>query len=225
MNYLKALEYNSYYHIYNVGIDNQNIFKDKADRLRFLKLIDIYVLPVADIYAYALLNNHFHWAVRIKKKKEIGYLCSKFADTDNLTLKWKTYFPVDEEEKKVLELNRKPKPEYMFQHLFSAYTKYFNKKYKRQGNLMLNKFRRIKIHSELLMKSMIIYIHYNPVKHDLVTNMQQYRWTSYLAMLSKKKTKLERIQVLNWFENRDNFVSIHQKNIDFSGIEDLIIED
>jgi REP element-mobilizing transposase RayT len=36
----------------------------------FLRLCKKYILPIADLYAYCLLPNHFHLLLRIKEKKE-----------------------------------------------------------------------------------------------------------------------------------------------------------
>lgn len=69
------------YHVFNRGNNKENIFKEEKNYLYFLSLLQKYVLPVAEIYAYCLLKNHFHLVVRIKdaelledKYKEKPYL-------------------------------------------------------------------------------------------------------------------------------------------------------
>ena len=54
------------YHLFNRGNNRENIFKNEENCLYFLSLMKKYLLPVADIYAYCLLKNHFHLALRIK---------------------------------------------------------------------------------------------------------------------------------------------------------------
>jgi len=87
------IEHGKYYHIFNRGNNYEDIFKEKSDYLQFLSLMDIYITSVADIYAWALLGNHFHLLVRIKEEDEIGLLNSENAKSDDLELKWRTYFP------------------------------------------------------------------------------------------------------------------------------------
>lgn len=69
------------YHVFNRGNNKENIFMEEENYFYFLRLMKKYVLPVADIYAYCLLKNHFHLALRIKdidnlpeKLKEKPYL-------------------------------------------------------------------------------------------------------------------------------------------------------
>ena len=60
-----------YYHIYNRGNNKENIFIEDKNYNYFLKLLVKYVVPIADIYAYCLLKNHFHIAIRTKSEAEI----------------------------------------------------------------------------------------------------------------------------------------------------------
>jgi len=69
------------YHVFNRGNNKEYIFKEEKNYLYFLSLLQKHVLPVAEIYAYCLLKNHFHLVVRLKdaelledKYKEKPYL-------------------------------------------------------------------------------------------------------------------------------------------------------
>jgi len=55
------------YHIYNQGNNRQTIFFSKKNYLFFLKKIEIYVKPYADIVAYCLMPNHFHLMVLVNR--------------------------------------------------------------------------------------------------------------------------------------------------------------
>ena len=61
-----ALEEGCFYHIYNRGNNREVIFKDSSNYLYFLALLEKYIIPVADVFAYCLLNNHFHFLVKIR---------------------------------------------------------------------------------------------------------------------------------------------------------------
>ncbi len=54
------LEPEFFYHIYNRGINSEDVYKNKDNYLYFLKKAKEFLLPVADIYAYCLMKNHFH---------------------------------------------------------------------------------------------------------------------------------------------------------------------
>ena len=68
------LEFGKYYHIYNRGINKCDIFKESSNFIHFLTLYSKYISLIADTYAWVLMKNHFHFLVRIKNEKEIGFL-------------------------------------------------------------------------------------------------------------------------------------------------------
>jgi hypothetical protein len=65
------LEWGQTYHIYNRGVNRENIFVEKRNYAYFLQLYAQHILPIADTFAYCLLKNHFHLAVRIKEKPSL----------------------------------------------------------------------------------------------------------------------------------------------------------
>ena len=64
-------EAGQYYHVYNRGNNRENIFTEEKNYQYFLEKIKKYILPIADIYAYCLLKNHFHIVLRIKDKNDL----------------------------------------------------------------------------------------------------------------------------------------------------------
>jgi putative transposase len=60
-----------YYHVYNRGNNHENIFIEEKNYRYFLEKIKKYILPIADVYAYCLLKNHFHIVLRIKDKIDL----------------------------------------------------------------------------------------------------------------------------------------------------------
>ena len=70
---MKVLEKENYYHIYNRGINGDIIFRDENNMSYFLKLVKKYLSSKANILAYCLLNNHFHFAIEVTSEtKEIN---------------------------------------------------------------------------------------------------------------------------------------------------------
>ena len=54
------------YHIYNRGINGQNIFFEPRNYSSFMALYVKHISPIASTYAYCLLPDHFHFLVRIR---------------------------------------------------------------------------------------------------------------------------------------------------------------
>lgn len=53
------------YHIYNQGNNRQRIFFGRENNLFFLDKVKKHILPYADILAWCLMPNHFHFMVHI----------------------------------------------------------------------------------------------------------------------------------------------------------------
>ena len=66
-----VFEAGQYYHVYNRGNNSENIFIEERNYNYFLEKVKKYILPIADIYAYCLLKNHFHIVLRIKDKIDL----------------------------------------------------------------------------------------------------------------------------------------------------------
>ncbi len=67
----EVLECGMVYHIYNRGNNKEDIFIEEKNYGFFLSLMKKYLLPIADIYAYCLMKNHFHLLARIKDTQDI----------------------------------------------------------------------------------------------------------------------------------------------------------
>jgi len=66
-----VLEPGATYHIFNRGNNKENLFVEPKNYDHFLKLMLKHILPVANVYAYCLLKNHFHLLIGIKEKEEL----------------------------------------------------------------------------------------------------------------------------------------------------------
>ena len=54
------------YHLYNRGNNSEPIFQEEQNYHYFMELFWFYMLPVADVFAFCLLGNHFHFCLRVK---------------------------------------------------------------------------------------------------------------------------------------------------------------
>ncbi|MBF2708257.1 transposase [Flavobacterium soyangense] len=109
-----------------------------------------------------------------------------------------------------IKTEKKIQPSQSFSNLFNAYTKAFNKKYNRHGALFERPFRRKSIESENYFQNGIVYIHNNPVHHNYCEHPLDYPWSSYSTCLTNQPTKLKRKEVIEIFDDIENFKYIHE---------------
>ncbi len=109
-----------------------------------------------------------------------------------------------------IKTKNKIQPSQSFSNLFNAYTKAFNKKYNRHAALFERPFRRKRMEDENYFQNLVAYIHNNPVHHNICEHPLNYPWSSYITCLSDKPTKLKRKEVIEIFDDIENFKYIHQ---------------
>jgi len=174
-------EFDSVYHIFSHVNGKELIFREETNYQFFLKQLDKYIIPIADIYAYCLLPNHFHLLLRFKNIEDINV----------------------EEEHSFLMKN--------FGNFLNSYAKAFNKKYNRKGALFLNAVKRKKIIDEKYLLKVLHYIHNNPVNHGLVNEIDEWKHSSYNSYLnSKKESKLNRTEIMQNFDSLEIFRNFHK---------------
>ena len=203
MQYLEPLRYGKYFHIYNRGINSCDLFRKRTNYEYFLELYDKHISPVADTFAWVLMKNHFHILVRIKDKEINPLNPQGFENLEGLE---------DSDSKQLSQ---------PFANLFNAYAKAYNKLYNRTGSLFEHPFRRKEIAGKEYFKTMVIYIHNNPVHHMFTKYAMDYPWSSYTTCISIKPTRLKRDMVFGWFDNEANFKNAH-KNLDYLAFEEWL---
>ncbi len=208
MKHPPSLEYDRYYHIYNRGINGESLFRDTSNYEHFVRLMDLHLSPVAEIFAWVLMKNHFHLLIRILSEEEIGFIEPK------------------ENQKGIIYPGRKKyQPTQQFGNLFNAYAKGYNTKHNRTGGLFESPFRRIMVNNERYFKQLVFYIHNNPVHHGFCETMSDYPWSSYLSILSVKPTKLQRDKVIGWFNSASEFIEFHRQLQELKAIGPFIMEE
>ncbi len=210
MGYYESLEEGYFYHIYNRGINGEDIFKEERNYAFLFKKYATYIPPIADTYAYCLLKNHFHLLLRIKTKEEQLAYYEQYQSNIDLSFK---------------PLN----PSRQIGHLCNSYTKSINAHVslhskQRTGGLFESPFKRKKVDSEAYFTQLIYYIQTNAQKHGFVEDFRDYPYSSYHSFLSKKATKLSRMEVLDWFGGEKFYKEFHASMQDLKEIEDLVIE-
>lgn len=210
------LLYDTYYHIYNRGVNGENIFVEERNYDLFLKLYERHIAPVADTFAYCMLRNHFHVDLRVKSEDEIleykKTLDKETLRVSSVNLRHDGQGSLANEE---MSQSRKPLgSRYVsdqFSNFFNAYAKTINKAYGRTGSLFQHPFGRVPITSDRQFWNVIAYIHQNPQKHGFVKDFRDWKYSSYGIILNEKPTVINRGEVMKWFGTKDEYLSLHNQ--------------
>jgi REP element-mobilizing transposase RayT len=112
-----------------------------------------------------------------------------------------------------------------FSNVFNAYAKAINKAYGRTGSLFQHPFGRIPVDSGAYLVNLVRYIHLNPQKHGLVRDFREWPYSSYHAHVSHEETRLQREQVLSWFDGVQGFTARHASALEERAIAALTLDD
>jgi REP element-mobilizing transposase RayT len=152
-NRLKVYGSDQYYHLYNRGVNKQDIFREPDDYFYFLSLFKRYLsgepftdasgrpyvklIDEVELVAFCMMPNHFHLLCYLKEPQGIMNLMHS---------------------------------------VLTAYSMYFNKKYRRTGGLFEGPFLASRITNDGYLWHITRYIHLNPL--DLGADFKHYPYSS-----------------------------------------------
>ena len=204
MDYSAPLISENTYHIFGRAIGNEKLFITDENYTFFLNRFYKYISPVANLYAYNLLPNHFHFLLEIKKEEELLPLFKAVKKNRKVYETWQPDFVMQQ-----------------FSNLLNSYTKSINKIYNRKGTLFINTLKRVLVENESQLSSTLFYVHKNPVHHGLCEQITDWPWSSYKELLSESPTKLKRDEVLGWFGSKEQFIKFHSQPINLKNAREL----
>lgn len=179
-NIIKQYAHESYYHIYNRGVNKNPVFLDNQDYEVFLGLLKRYLddktefkknrtphpnfYNEIDLVSFCLMRNHFHLFIY---QKENPLAIINF-----------------------------------MRSLTTAYGMYFNKKYNRVGPVFQQRYRAVRMKSDSQLLHITRYIHLNPKE------FKTYPWSSYKYFTGKAHAAWVKPQgILEMFQdNYEKFV-------------------
>jgi len=164
-----------YYHTYNRGNNQQNIFFERENYLFFLRRMRKYLLPNGIvIVAYCLMPNHYHLVVGVKQTSE------------------------------VLETSEVSDVSAGMMQLSVSYTKSINKRYQRSGVLFQGPFQAVHVDRNEYLLHLSRYIHLNPVTAGLVEMPEDWEFSSYREYIGLRNGTLPEPEiVLSQFSTKD----------------------
>ncbi|HNU34933.1 MAG TPA: hypothetical protein PKN75_15205 [Bacteroidia bacterium] len=189
------------YHIYNHAISSENLFDTDKDYNYFLGKMHHYILPVGDVLAYCLMPIHYHLLINFKTENEIkSFLKNKIKHA-----------------KSIEELSAE-NADYLsnqisqvFSNLFNTYSKHYNFINRRTGSLFKRNFRRRAVDTKDYLQQVICYIHQNPVAAGMVSDLKQWKYSSYESVISNNNSIVDSKATVDVFDNLDNFIFCHRK--------------
>ena len=177
----------NYYHLYNHSNGNFQLFKNDGNYQFFLNKYAKYVVPYVNTLAYCLMPNHFHFLIMVK---------------ENITS--------DTSELSEILPNQVTNA---IKNWLISYTQSYHKVFGTKGNLYYQKIRRKLINDEKYLNNLISYIHLNPVIHGFVGLPEEWQYSSYNAIISDKPTLVERQEVIDLFDDAQNFQFCHNLKV------------
>lgn len=210
------LLFDTYYHIYNRGVNGENIFVEERNYDLFLRLYEKHLTPVVDTFAYCMLRNHFHVSLRVKSEEEILH------NKETLRVSFANNRHTKQDNLANLGQGQSRKPlgsdslgsgyvSDQFSNFFNAYAKTINKAYGRTGSLFQHPFGRVPITSDRQFWNVIAYIHQNPQKHGFVKDFREWKYSSYGIILNEKHTVIKRGEVMKWFGTKEGYLTLHNE--------------
>ncbi len=199
-NIVKIYAEDGFYHVYNRGVNKQDIFLDAKDYSVFLNLLKRYLdsspakdpkgreydnyFADIDLLAFCLMPNHFH-------------LFLEQRSSDSMTK--------------------------LLRSVTGAYTIYFNKKYKRVGPLFQSRYKASLVNSEAYFSHISRYIHRNP--HDF----KDWEWSSFpYYLVDKKEDWLKPDFVLGEFDGPEyynEFVESYKPSKEVDRFKGFLVQD
>lgn len=186
----------TFYHVFNRGTAKLNIFCDTDDYLLFLKRLKENIYPNE-----ISLPVTRHGYVR-KKLPADAYDLVCYCLMPNhfhLLIKQNTDLPISK----------------LMTKLCTSYSKCFNEKYERVGSLFQDQFKAVAIESNEQLLWLSAYIHINPLKGKLITNLSDYTYSSYLEYSGNCRQLMCKTDILlDQFNKSSNLYDRYIMNID-----------
>jgi putative transposase len=176
------------YHVCNQGNNKQIIFFNRENYLFFLKKVNHYIKPYADILAWCLMPNHFHLMVLVNEielpithRVTSSHPVSNRSINSSIAILLRSYTrAINNQEKKSGALFREStKAECI--NCFKGMKPSFI-----QSNMLINNLVNEKQYPQICFN----YIHQNPVKANLVKNAEDWEFSSAMEYSGLRHGKL-----------------------------------
>jgi putative transposase len=198
-NTLKEYREGCFYHLYNRGVEKRDIFLDEQDYAIFLHLLKYFLSPADKEIKNPLVGLYNLKYVRprpldnLAGKVELHAFCL-MPNHFHLLIKLLAYSGMTE----------------LMQKVLTAYSMYFNKRYKRVGHLFQGRYKAALVDSGEYLTYLTKYIHENPLDLGLSeltrTVLVNYPYSSYAYYLREKHASWLNVDyILGFFSEKQTY--------------------
>lgn len=194
-NVIKEYVEDSYYHLYNRGVEKRTIFQDDQDYGVFLSYLKAYLLDRDEKGLHAILADP---EVSPQEKDKIRKLLRLNNFADEITLVAYCLMP---NHFHLFVKQRGAKSIHAFMQSFTTrYTMYFNRKYKRVGSLFQAVYKAVRVSTDEQLLYLSKYIHKQALHSKFLVNGLNEQPSSYAEYLNMRNTAwVHPEDVLNFF--------------------------
>ncbi|MFC1790631.1 transposase [Patescibacteria group bacterium] len=185
-NIVKTYVEGGYYHLYNRGVNKRKIFFDDQDYRYFLFFLKSYLQPETKPEEGEPVAEKSRFESIAKEIQLLAYCL--MPNHFHLLVK---QFPSEG----ITKLARR---------VFTAYVRYFNERYQRQGGLFQGNYKAVLVDSEDQLLHLSRYLHLNPLDKvgGNVKKLSDYPYSSYPYFLGLKKASwLHPEEILSYFRS------------------------
>lgn len=200
-NSIKILLPNTFYHVYNRGVEKRKIFLDQQDYSVLLSYLKTYIEPKNKEDLYKIFTSpNSTWKEKDRANKELHLknyhgelelVCYSLMP-NHFHFLFKQITPV---------LNS------FMNSLGTRYSMYFNKKYRRSGVLFQDVYKAVEIKSEEQLLHLSRYIHLNPKSQNYPTSLSEYLGQRHTKWV-KSNHVLEYFSKTNPAKNYEDFLGL-----------------
>lgn len=204
---------NTFYHLYNRGVEKRNIFLDEQDYSVLLSYLKTYLSPKDDNKLKSIITS----SEKSLKEKDIAIKQLKLKNySSSIELLCYALLP---NHFHFLVKQVKPVMNSFMNSLGTRYSMYFNRKYKRTGVLFQDVYKGVLVENEQQLLYLSRYIHLNPVRYynlkpgdwrktNLPTSLPNYLNLSKISWLNSSF-------ILDYF-SKNNLANSYEAFLDLS---------
>lgn len=220
---------NSYYHLYNRGVEKRKIFLEEQDYSVFLSYLKEYLLPKDETKLREQLSNP-NTSYKIKEKILRQLKLNNFYECITLLA-----YCLMSNHLHLLVKQKDPESIDKFMNSLGVrYAVYFNRKYKRVGKLFQDVYKAVLVKTDEQLLHLSRYIHRNPLpkkslaSQDQVLRVCMKQPSSLPEYLEQKHTKwIQSTEILTYFSKTNpnlSYQNFVEQSEDFSSIQNIAVD-